>query len=195
MINKIIKEKSTNSKGIVITFIPKNLGDPIQSNTDNQFYFRSGDEYVKLPYEMLKRLFAATESPDLHILSDSRNIEKKGENMWKIPIVLVNSASAIAENIQIMLEVENPQDYENISSSSFRDVSSLNQNKRIFSREYKGVIHRGINQVIGEIIVKKLKKDMEEASKQKSFEEAAHLRDQYFALQRIMEHASPHTPS
>ncbi|MCH8986556.1 GIY-YIG nuclease family protein [Patescibacteria group bacterium] len=44
-------------------------------------------------------------------------------------------------------------------------------------------------------VLKKLKKDMETASKQKSFEEAANLRDQYFALQRIVEHASLHTPS
>ena len=44
-------------------------------------------------------------------------------------------------------------------------------------------------------VLKKLKKDMALASKQKSFEEAARLRDQYFALERIMEHASLHTPS
>ncbi len=64
---KCMFEKKRDRKGIVVTFVPKVIGDPVQVNFDGSFYFRSGAEFVKAPYEMIKRLFAATESPDLEL--------------------------------------------------------------------------------------------------------------------------------
>ncbi len=43
---KTIKKKASDSKGVVVTHIPKNDGDPVQSAQDNLFYFRSGDDFT-----------------------------------------------------------------------------------------------------------------------------------------------------
>jgi len=63
--NKVIMKKANDTKGVILTHIPKYVGDPIQSNEDNMFYFRSGHEFTVAPYEMIHRLFLSTISPDL----------------------------------------------------------------------------------------------------------------------------------
>lgn len=153
--NKIIKKKKEDSKGIVITYIPKGLGDPIQSNMDRHFYFRNGDEFSKLPYEVLKRLFAATESPDLYVIFNSQLVVQKENNIWEIPIIITNQSSAVGEHSTIFIEVENMGDFESISSKDLQDCSELNPGKKLFSYELSGsVIHRGFNKLTGTLIVK-----------------------------------------
>lgn len=152
--NKIIKEKSTETKGVVITYIPKNPGDPIQSNIDNHFYFRNGDEFIKLPYEMLRRLFAATDSPELHALSDSRLIIKKQDNTWEIPIMLENLSSAVAEHVNIFVSMENIDAFETINPQTLQDISVLNPGKKVFTAKLNTVVHRGFNQLAGKLSIK-----------------------------------------
>jgi len=105
---KIIVHNKTDTRGLVITYIPKTSGDPIQSNIDSHFYFRSGDEFSIAPYEMVKRLFAATAVPDLHSLFDSALVRLNEDGIWEVPIVIQNDSSAIAEHIKVSVTVDNP---------------------------------------------------------------------------------------
>ncbi len=153
---KVIKKSKKDNRGIIITYVPKSIGDPVQSNKDQHFYFRNGNEFTKLPYEMLKRLFASTESPDLHVLFDSRLVIIKEEGVWEIPIILTNNSSAAAEKTKVVVEMKNEKYCQEITSSKeFRDISNVNPDKKIFISEIKdNVIYRGLNSVSGSIIVK-----------------------------------------
>ncbi len=151
---KMLKEKPSDSKGVIITFIPKTVGDPIQSNQDDFFYFRSGDEFRRAPYEMIKRLFSATDSPDLKIVFQQGSITLEKDGSWKIPIVLTNKSSAIGEHVTISINIDNPNSCQSINIESFQDVSDINPGQKVFMDEIKGVIHRGLNLVVGDIKVK-----------------------------------------
>jgi len=150
---KTIKKSPSDTKGIAVTYIPKNEGDPIQAN-DNLFYFRSGDEFIAAPYEIIKRLFAATESPDLHVVFDGRIVTQRSDGKWLLPIPIENRTSAAAEHVAVFAEIENPDACEKIESELFNDVSNINPGKKIYEVKVNGVIHRGINVVAGTLIFK-----------------------------------------
>jgi hypothetical protein len=139
----IVKPKE--KRGVVLTYIPKTLGDPIQIIKGQKFYFRNGDEFSDLPYEMLKRLFAATESPDLYPIFDEKLITNEENGLWKIPIIISNESSAIAEHTTVFVTIQNPSSCETINFDRFRDVSDINPGQKKFVSEPVDVIHRGIN--------------------------------------------------
>lgn len=151
---KVIKKSKRNGRGIIITYVPKTLGDPVQSNKDNHFYFRAGDGFTKLPYEMLKRLFASTESPDLHVVFNSELVNVKGEGIWEIPIILRNNSSAIAEKTKVIVELENKDYCQEIRFDKFRDISYMNPDKKMFITDINDIIYRKLDVVAGKIIVK-----------------------------------------
>ncbi|HYA28291.1 MAG TPA: ATP-binding protein [Acidobacteriota bacterium] len=151
---KCIFREANHTKGVAITYIPKNMGDPIQSLQDDRFYFRSGDEFTIAPYEMIKRLFAATESPDLNagLLRDI--IELQADGTWNIPINLWNDSSAVAERTKIMVEIVNPEVCKNVILLGYKDVSKINLGKKLFIHdEFSEVIYRGLNNVAGALQV------------------------------------------
>jgi len=153
-LTKIIKKSKKDSRGVIITYIPKGLGDPVQSNRDEYFYFRNGDEFTKLPYEMLKRLFASTESPDLHVVFNSKLVKIKEGGVWEIPIILENNSSAVAEKNHVFVQVINEEYCQEILSEKFIDVSNINPGKKVFSVKIEDAIHRGLDTLIGKLIVK-----------------------------------------
>lgn len=150
---KTLLKKSTDTRGVVVTYIPKTLGDPIQSNTDNLFYFRSGDEFPVVPYEMLKRLFAATQIPDLHSVFDDSRINPLKNQTWEIPIRIQNQSSAIADHVVVVVEIKNPSACQRIMSSDLRDASNVNPGKTLFESALPSVVHRGLNSVAGTLRV------------------------------------------
>lgn len=153
---KIVKEHSSDTKGVVLTHIPRFDGDPVQSNMDDLFWFRSGDEFTKAPYEMIKRLFASSESPDLHVSPVDQLVKLRKDGTWEIPIHVENASSAIGEHVCISVEVLNPSACESISSSgiSFQDVSSLNPGKKLFGAHVNSVVYRGMGTIVGNLQVK-----------------------------------------
>jgi hypothetical protein len=151
---KVLKRASSDSKGVAVTIIPKAEGDPVQSNLDNLFYFRSGDEFVIAPYEMIRRLFSATQSPDLHAVFHSEIVTLLPDGRWEIPIAVRNDSSAIAENVVVYVSIANPDACENIECKGFRDVSSINPGKRVFSFTLTQVVHRGLNEMAGSLLFK-----------------------------------------
>jgi len=152
--SKVVTQNKGDTRGVVITYIPEKLGDPVQSNIDNTFYFRSGDDFSVAPYEMVKRLFASTDTPDLHLVFQNKLVKLDENGMWEIPIIVNNSSSAIAEYTKVTVEVQNSSVCDEIKPTTFTDDSLVNPGKRVFTSDVNGVIHRGINMVVGRISIK-----------------------------------------
>jgi len=153
-VTKEVKKSPTDSKGIALTYIPKLIGDPLQSLLDGHFYFRSGDDFVEAPYEMIKRLFAATESPDLHVIFEPKIVLLRPDGKWEVPISISNSSSAVAQDTIVFVEVDNADACETIESSFFQDSSSINPGRKVFTVSIDGVIHRGLTRVAGNLVFK-----------------------------------------
>lgn len=151
--NKIIKQKENDTKGVILTYIPHLESDPIQS-IDGYFYFRSGDEFIKTPYQMLKRLFASSDSPNLSIFISGNLVKKEPNSFWKIPIVIANLSSAIGEHIKVTITIENPKSCLEINASNIRDISNVNPGNKVFSAELNGVVHKGFDTILGDLKIK-----------------------------------------
>lgn len=152
--SKTIKRRPRDTKGIVTTHIPRHLGDPVQSNEDNLFYFRSGDEFTVAPYEMIQRLFLATTSPDIHPIIQTRLVKLAADGFWEVPIVVENRSSAVGREVVVSVEVLNPSACDEISATGFRDQSHINPGKTMFIRDFSGAIHRGMLTIAGTLRVK-----------------------------------------
>lgn len=151
--SKTIKKRKNDTRGIIIIYIRKTIGDPVMSLIDNHFHFRTGDEFNIAPYEIIKRLFAATDSPDIHFITQSEDIEFKNDE-FIIPISFGNDSSAIGEHIYCTLEVKNFDDCEKFMKNQFIDMSMVNRGKKIFAYKFNVVLHRGLNSTINYIRVK-----------------------------------------
>ena len=150
--NVLLISKS-DTKGIIVSFIPPSLSDPVQSSVDKQFHFRNGDEFSDLPYEILKRMFLGTQGPDLNISFDSRLVKLENNGNWRIPFVVENNSSAVAEHAIILVEIINPDACQNITSPQFQDISDVNPGEKVYQNKYNDVVHRGFPQVVGELQV------------------------------------------
>ena len=152
--SKTIKRRPNDTKGIVATHMPKHLGDPVQSNEDNLFYFRSGDEFTVAPYEMIQRFFLATTSPDLHPAFSDALVKLGADGFWEVPIVVANRSSAVGQHVVVSVEVLNPSNCDEISATGFVEASHLNPGKMMFHKNIDGVAHRGMRLVAGTLRVK-----------------------------------------
>jgi hypothetical protein len=151
---KIILKAKKDTRGILATLISQKLGDPVQSNIDNSFYFRSGDEFVVAPYEMIKRMFASTEIPDLHVYFENDLVNLKEDGSWEIPIIIRNDSSAIAEYVQISITIDNPLSCDQIILPGFIDSSDVNPGEKIFMRRIDEIVHRELSIVVSKIIIR-----------------------------------------
>ncbi len=156
--NKVLKKRNSDTKGVIVTYIPPYTGDPVQHIGDEYFYFRSGDEFVKTPYQMLKRLFASSDTPSLSTTFFQKIIKLDKTGFWDIPIVINNNSSAVAENVIVQVEVLNPTSCKNIHPVRFSDVSEINPGKTVFTIGLSSVLHRGIPTIVGSIKVQMLGK-------------------------------------
>lgn len=152
--NKIIKKQVKDTKGVLLTYIPLNIGDPIQSIIDDYFWYRSGDDFIKTPYPMLKRLFAATESPNLSVLIHNSIMKVDENGFWDIPLTISNESSAVGENTKISVTISNSEACLEIKTVGLKDISNLNPRSKVFSGELNGVAHRGFDTVIGSLKIK-----------------------------------------
>lgn len=151
--NKIITKNKKDTRGIIITYIPKTLSDPVLSNKENVFYFRNGDEFIPLPYELIKKLFAATSVPNLKP-EFSSSIVKIENDIWRIPLIISNSSYALARDVMVSISIINNLDCDIVSISQFNDDSDLNPGEKIFSNRVPVVIYKGSNFLVGKLTVK-----------------------------------------
>ena len=151
--SRVILEKPSAMRGIVLTYVPQSLSDPVRSTEDEHFYFRSGDEFTIAPYELVKRLFATSESPDLCVRFVSDLVKQEPDGTWIVPIIVENRSSAVAELITLSVIIENPEACELIQLPEFNDNSPNNPGKVIFMCRNLEVIHRGLNSRVGSLRV------------------------------------------
>ncbi len=152
--SKTIKRRSKDTQGVVATHIPRHIGDPVQSNLDHRFYFRSGGEFTIAPYQMIQRLFLATDSPDLRPRFEGQLVKLAKDGFWEIPIIVENQSSAVGQHAVVSIVVLNASACDQISSRDLVDESHLNIGKTVFRSNLSGVVHRGINTVVGTLRVK-----------------------------------------
>ena len=150
---KILKSDPAHTKGLVVVCVSKAMGDPIQTVANQHFYYHTGTSFERCPHEMIKRLFAATESPELVPAIDVRTIEKKDERGWEIPIVIHNLSSAIAEHTVISIEIQNSEEFESLKAKNIRDMSNVNPGACVFMAHPKQVMHKGLPTRIGSLIL------------------------------------------
>ncbi len=151
---KVIKRRKSDTRGVVVAHIPRTQGDPLQSTQDNLFYFRTGDQFSVAPYEMIKRLFSATATPDLKPLFVSRLTSLEEHGSWKLPIGVENLSSAVARDAVISVMIDNPSACDIVRSSGLADRSDINPGAKVFMANFQGVIHRRLSIIIGNLIVK-----------------------------------------
>ena len=152
--NKVIKKRKSDTSGVVITYIPQNENDPTMHTKDNTFWYRSGDDFQIAPYEMVKRLFAATVSPDLIIDIPTELVEVDKGGFISIPIVLKNRSAAVAQNVKVNITIENGDNIDKIKTRHLSDISNINPGKKIYSTNITDVIHKAFNLLGGTLFIK-----------------------------------------
>jgi len=152
--SRILKTSSKETRGLLITYIPQLRTGPVQSNSDSLFYFRSGDEFVIAPYDLIRRLFSFTEVPDLRIHLEPALVKKREDGSWEIPLTIRNLSPAMAEHVDLFIQIGNPSACESITANALDDASPLNPGKTVFTKQVQRIIHRGLNYAQGALVVK-----------------------------------------
>src|SRR5205823_9411761 len=124
--SKLVYRSKGDTSGVVVTYIPPTPGDPVKSLIDGRFYIRSGDSFVEMPFEVLKRMFTGVASPELAPVFDSRLVTADASGKWQVPIMLANLSSAAAESTTVTVRILNPESCQTIETLSFRDLSNVN---------------------------------------------------------------------
>jgi hypothetical protein len=150
-IRAIVKGRS--EAGVVAILIPPALGDPVRSAMDDHFYFRGSDGDTKAPFEVIRRLFSASDVPDLRARVGTATSRREPDGSFRLPIVLDNTSSAVARDIAVSIRIDNPEACLNISVPEFADVSHLNPGSTTFMSRGVSVVHRGLGLVVCNMVV------------------------------------------
>jgi len=149
---RVIK-KGNSGSGVVAIQIPAASGDPVRSALDGHFYFRGSDGDLRAPYEVIRRLFAASEVPDLSVRMHV-GLSEKGENgEFTIPLSVSNGSSALARDVCMTVTVQNPENCLRIDVTGFQDISGVNPGTKMFSNQLEQPIYRGLNFIPGRLVV------------------------------------------
>ncbi len=151
--SRMLHRAKVDIKGLIVTYIPPTPGDPVQSTVDRHFYFRSGDEFIKMPYEMLQRMFAGTAGPLLRPLLEAQLVQCDEKGIWRVPIVLRNESSAAARDANVTVWVENPEACASSSGEGLRDASDVNPGRTVFVSSVDAPVFRGLEQMVGWLAV------------------------------------------
>ena len=142
---KLIKRRKTDKHGVIAAYIPLALGEPVLNAMDNVFYFRSPKAFVPAPYELIKRLFAATDVPDVYPQFSKELVTLEADGSW----LIVNRSAAFAEDVDVSVIIENPATCDTITPVGFEDASDLNPGERTFVISFDRGIHRGMPIIAG----------------------------------------------
>lgn len=150
--SKVLVGKPGDTRGIVITFIPKTSGDPVQAlESDYVYWMRSTDEFVKLPHEFIKRLFASTQGPELVPDFHAGLVKSDANGFWDVPFILENRSSAAGLFAMIRVAVKNSSACETIVPVNMVDQSSVNPGVSVYSQSSEKPVFRGLNQIMGHL--------------------------------------------
>jgi Schlafen, AlbA_2 len=152
--SRVITEKPGDRRGVIVTYIPRATGDPVQSNEDRQFYVRTGDDFTVMPYEVLRRMFAGSEAPDLAPLFDERLCRLNDDETWDVPFVVQNRASASARDVLAFVRILEADAVERITPlPGFRDAADVNPGHLMYTAKLDDPVHRGVNTHVGALRV------------------------------------------
>lgn len=143
-VSKLIKERTPDTRGVVVTHIPVTSSDPVQCNNDGVFYMRVADGFQKMPYSILQRMFASPQSPDLYPEIDTRLITKDQNGKWNVAISFENLSSKSASDVAVIISVMNPDSMTDVRAARIRNVSDINPGTTTFNGTFDSPIHRGL---------------------------------------------------
>ena len=149
---RAIKRARTGA-GVVAILIPEASGDPVRSTLDDQFYFRGSDGDTHAPYEVIRRLFSASDVPELAVDIHAGLSTRNDDGSFTIPIRVTNQSSALARDTHITVGIENFEDCLEITGPRFSDISALNPGSKLFEMRIQGPIHRGLDLNPGDLMV------------------------------------------
>lgn len=152
-LTKSVHPTPGSTKGVVLAYVPKSPGDPVQALGEKKFYLRSGAEFVEMPYEILKRMFAGAAGPDLVPTFDARIVTKNADGNWEIPIVFSNRSSAAADRAQVLVKFLNNSACETIVPVGFRDISAVNPGEAIYAADIDTPLYRAFSRIPGRFTV------------------------------------------
>jgi hypothetical protein len=150
---RILLGKPTDTKGLLVLLVPPTTGDPIQCLEDRRFYIRAAADFIEMPYEILKRMFAGSESPILSPVFDGRLVTREPTGAWRVPLIVGNSATRAAEQADFSVTIINPDACDQVTAEGLVDASSLNPGQKLFLGNVVKPIHRGLNHVLGALRV------------------------------------------
>lgn len=148
---KEVKEKDSDTRGFATMRIIGTTGDPIRALKDKKFYMRIGDHTQDMPYEIIRRMFLGSVSPDLSLILQKHLIKQDENGIWNIPMVIDNRNTTPAKSVSISVEVLDFLSCQTINAKNFRDQSHINPPKRIFINDINKPIHRGLDVIAGNI--------------------------------------------
>lgn len=151
---KVLRRGPSDTKGVLVAFVPPTTGDPVLRISDNVFYFRTGDEFRPAPYEVIRRLFSVTDVPDLACFFDAQLVKADDDGYWSVPVVVTNRANAAAHDASVSVEIADTSSCEDVRSPSLRDASDINPGKRLYWANAERPLFRGAATVLGTLQVK-----------------------------------------
>lgn len=147
-----ILSKKNHTEGIVLMYIPKTSGDPVKSEKSHAFYIRAGEIDSDMSFEILKRMFLGTESPDLAFKFEREFVKKSDGRKWEFSVVVTNRSSKAAKDVKIEIVFIGDSCSE-ITSPVFRDISNLNSGRKVFVKSLGDTIYKGLNLSAGNFFV------------------------------------------
>jgi hypothetical protein len=146
--------KRGQTSGLAVLHIPRTSSGPVRCTYDNQFYMRSGGDDVVAPYDMIRRLFAATDVPDLSPVFADHLMTLGEDGVWTLRLAVENHSSAIARDVHVTLTLDDADACEIVRLQHFIDQAELNQSRRVFMLDLGHPLHRGLPTVVGAVSLK-----------------------------------------
>lgn len=147
---RVIKSRPSSLKGLVAVHVPSVASDPVRTE-DGLFFFRSGNESVQCPYDVIRRLFAASKTPDLAPDVDKSLANRTEDGSIEFTLWVANASGAIAQHIVVRLKLMDPDSCE---SAEFQPLGGeykpILSGKDVFC-EVDGVIHKGLMRNAGTV--------------------------------------------
>jgi hypothetical protein len=152
---RVLRAKPTDTKGIIVVFVPPTSGDPVRCLDDQQFYLRTAADFVTMPYETLKRMFAGSEAADLVPVFDKDIVTREADGRWRVPLIVSNNSSQAAQHGEFMVTIMNPEVCEQVTAEApLQDVSTINPGHTMFGGQLTRPVYRHLNSVLGALQVK-----------------------------------------
>ena len=116
--SKVLKKKPEDSAGICLLYIPQHVGDPLRTASgQQQFYLRAEKGHIKLPYSLIRSMFASTQGPDLFVTIPKPLCKRSDSGEWTVAFSVANLSSAVARDAAAMIDMASIENGKVVSGS------------------------------------------------------------------------------